>query len=132
MFNFRHLNGDNCDGCNMVPSVAVVGDSYRFDGSGYVSMPQVHRYNDQVFSVRMEVRTFWSDALLFWSFNKHNGDYLSLAIDNGNIVFRVSLEGRRTFELRTLSRYNNNNWVTTRRQLTCNIHSRMPIFTTSR
>lgn len=111
MFNFRQLWGDTCWGCRVIPSRSVISDTFSFDGSGYVSMSQVARYSKRSIGVRMEARTFWPDSLLLWSFNKYNGDYVLLAFESGNVVFRVSLEGRRVFEVKTLSKYNNNNWV---------------------
>ena len=44
---------------------------YQFDGTGFVEMPEVRRHSDRRMSVVLKFKTFWTDALLFFSENEN-------------------------------------------------------------
>ena len=110
LYNFRELLGDGCSGCSLVPTSPDSAKVYSFDGSGYAAMPQV-KYRGDLLYVSLEFKTFWDDALLFFSYNQYNGDNIAVELVQGRVVFTFSFEGKTTLVLRTLSKYNTNTWV---------------------
>ena len=114
LYNFRELTGSGCQGC--LPVAGDMGDGdirkiFSFDGFGYAKLPQVAKYNARRFIIELDFKTFWDDALLFFVHNTENGDYVSLELLNGRVVFKFSFGGESDVELMTMSRYNTNTWV---------------------
>ncbi len=46
-------------------------DTYQFDGSGFVEMPEIRRFSDRRISVVLKFKAFWNDALLFFTENTY-------------------------------------------------------------
>ena len=76
-----------------VPDVLSV--SSQFDGTGFVEMPEIRRYSDRRISIVLKFKTFWKDALLFYSENNNQvvmtrctGDVLEILI-LGDIPYQM-------------------------------------------
>lgn len=51
------------------PLTDVDSSVYQMDGSGYVQLPQVRFYKNDVYEVSLQFKTFWHEALLFFTSN---------------------------------------------------------------
>ena len=44
--------------------------SNHFDGSGFAEVEAPRRYDDSAFMIKMEIKSFWENSLLFFSHNE--------------------------------------------------------------
>ncbi|KAG0419196.1 hypothetical protein HPB47_004290, partial [Ixodes persulcatus] len=109
LWNF--LTNEGCDGCKSGPTEDVDPSSYNFKGEGYSILPQIRRYDKQNYDVSMLIKTFDEDALLFLCPNHVTGDFMSLGLRGGYVVFQFKLGSNAPMELRSKRKYNTGNWT---------------------
>ncbi|XP_055337185.1 laminin subunit alpha-1-like [Paramacrobiotus metropolitanus] len=115
LWNFKHTQG--CTGC--VTSASEGGGevgAYTFNGGGYASVPQIRRYNNKRYSIFLTFRTFDENALLFLCANDKEpmGDFISLELRDGKVVFQFYLGGNNHLLVSTNRRFNTGNFVNVR------------------
>ncbi|XP_064486467.1 laminin subunit alpha lam-3-like [Ornithodoros turicata] len=109
LWNF--LTNEGCDGCKTGPTEDVDPGSYHFKGEGYAIQPQIRRYNKEYFFLSMLIKTFDEEALLFLCPNLKTGDFLSVGLRGGHVVFQFKMGSNAPVELRTEKKYNSGNWT---------------------
>ncbi|CAN7938715.1 unnamed protein product, partial [Ixodes hexagonus] len=109
LWNF--LTNEGCDGCKSGPTEDVDPSSYHFKGEGYSILPQIRRYDKHNYDVSMLIKTFDEDALLFLCPNHVTGDFMSLGLRGGYVVFQFKLGSNAPMELRSKRKYNTGNWT---------------------
>ncbi|XP_029841229.2 laminin subunit alpha-1 [Ixodes scapularis] len=109
LWNF--LTNEGCDGCKSGPTEDVDPSSYNFKGEGYSILPQIRRYDKHNYDVSMLIKTFDEDALLFLCPNHVTGDFMSLGLRGGYVVFQFKLGSNAPMELRSKRKYNTGNWT---------------------
>ncbi|XP_064605903.1 laminin subunit alpha-2-like [Liolophura sinensis] len=111
LFNFR-TSSEFCSACLQAPSVSPpVSGVYQFDGAGYAALPGFEPYSSTRYVISLEFRTVWENALLFLSANPDSGDYLSLELRDGRLMFQFYLGGNSLGILTSKRQYNINSWV---------------------
>ncbi|GFV46525.1 laminin subunit alpha-1 [Trichonephila clavipes] len=121
LWNF--ITNQGCDGCKeglvlvfMVLVLVVAAEvadftAYSFRGDGYAILPQIKRYKKRSYVVTLRFKTFDEDALLFFAPNNENGDFVSLELRDGYVVYQFNLGGQSRSVLKTAQKYNTGNWV---------------------
>lgn len=109
LWNF--LTNEGCDGCKTGPTEDVDPSSYHFKGEGYAVQPQIRQYSRNSYSVSMLIKTFDEDALLFLCPNTETGDFISVGLRGGYVVFQFKMGSNAPMELRTKKKYNTGNWT---------------------
>nr|XP_042897336.1 laminin subunit alpha-1 isoform X3 [Parasteatoda tepidariorum] len=109
LWNF--VTNQGCDGCK--EGAAEVADfaAYSFRGDGYAILPQIKRYNKRYYVIALHFKTFDEDALLFFSPNNESGEFVSLELRGGYVVYQFSLGSQFRSVLKTTKKYNNGTWV---------------------
>ncbi|KAL4235534.1 Laminin subunit alpha-2 [Mactra antiquata] len=111
LFNFETNTMDTCKACLEVPSQEPGTGIYSFDGTGYaVSSSEVF---SSLISVNLVVdfKTVWDNASLFFVGDEDSGEFMSLELRNGKIVFSYYLGAGTYGYIETELKYNRNKWV---------------------
>ena len=88
---------------------ALIAPGYRFNGNGYIVLGQGRFRPDRATAVGIAFRTFSRDGLLFLIGDRNDGDFLSIEMVDGRLVFQYDLgSGRATIE--SAERYNDGQW----------------------
>ncbi|XP_013397032.1 laminin subunit alpha-2 isoform X2 [Lingula anatina] len=111
LHNFNQSFGE-CGMCTESPTPVAPKDISQFDGTGYAEVPPIQRYDSTGYLALFEFRTFWEDALLFFSGNKANGEYIAVELVNGKVVFSVNFGGGNNISIESREKYNTNQWMT--------------------
>ncbi|OQV23620.1 Laminin subunit alpha-2 [Hypsibius exemplaris] len=113
---WNYKTNEGCAGC--AAGVAETGDgtSFRFNGNGFASAPQIKRYNNKRYTIALTFRTFDENALLFLCANDKEpmGDFISLELRDGKVVFQFYLGGQNHLLVMTNRRFNSGNFVNVR------------------
>ncbi|KAI5705223.1 hypothetical protein M8J75_013109 [Diaphorina citri] len=113
LWNFRSQS-DTCTVCIEGAEESVQDElGYRFSGDGYslLQHESISTYNKYLFSVSLSFRTFSEDALLLLAIGHQQDRYVSLVLQQGHVVFRISYGGDSSLEISTTGRYNTGNWT---------------------
>ncbi|XP_053394147.1 laminin subunit alpha-2-like isoform X2 [Mercenaria mercenaria] len=111
LYNFETNIQDTCKACLEVPSQAPGANVYSFDGTGYAVTDKNRIQSPLLANIILDFKTYWDNASLFFVGNEETGEYMSLELRNGKVVFNFYL-GEGTYgTLETESRYNTKNWV---------------------
>ncbi|XP_067126672.1 LOW QUALITY PROTEIN: laminin subunit alpha lam-3-like [Centruroides vittatus] len=108
LWNFQTNVG--CEGCKEGATEDIDSSAYQLNGDGYAILPQIKRYNKNIYQVTIWFKTYDENSLLFMAPGK-NGDYVSLELKNGHIVYHLSLGGSSNLILRSKKKYNNAQWT---------------------
>ena len=88
---------------------ALVAKGYRFNGNGYIVLSQGRFRPSKATGVSISFLTFSKNGLLFLVGDRNDGDFLSVELVDGHVVFQYDLgSGRAT--LRSSERYNDGKW----------------------
>ncbi|XP_075729518.1 wing blister isoform X1 [Rhipicephalus microplus] len=109
LWNF--LTNEGCDGCKSGPTEDVDPSAFHFKGEGYSILPQIRRYQSNSYYISLLIKTFDEDALLFIAPNTETGEFVSLGLRGGHVVFQFKMSNSAPMELRTKRRYNSGNWT---------------------
>ncbi|XP_075525225.1 wing blister isoform X1 [Dermacentor variabilis] len=109
LWNF--LTNEGCDGCKSGPTEDVDPSAFHFKGDGYSILPQIRRYQSGSYYISLLIKTFDEDALLFICPNPDTGEFVSLGLRGGHVVFQFKVGSSAPLELRTKRRYNTGNWT---------------------
>ncbi|XP_072016336.1 laminin subunit alpha-2-like [Amphiura filiformis] len=87
-WNFLTVEG-NCTGCNVRIEVDEKAKEYvSFDGTGYSNLERPSDYNDKFFSISFSLRTYATDALLYFMASEDQVDFQSIEIVRGHLVIK--------------------------------------------
>ncbi|KAF8792889.1 Laminin subunit alpha-1 like protein [Argiope bruennichi] len=109
LWNF--ITNQGCDGCKEGAAEEADFTAYSFRGDGYAILPQIKRYKKRSYVVTLRFKTFDEDALLFFAPNIENGDFVSLELRDGYVVYQFNLGSQSRSVLKTNQKYNTGNWV---------------------
>lgn len=110
LWNFATSAG--CNGC--VEGIIEVYDHnvFFFDAqSSYGFMDQIARYNREKYSIAFDFSTFDENALLFFAGNPDTGDFVSISLQDGRVLYQFSIANITRLQLRTRKQYNIGKWV---------------------
>ncbi|KAG1688573.1 Laminin subunit alpha-1 [Nymphon striatum] len=109
LWNFKSTDG--CSGCKEGAAEEADLSSLNFKGMGYLSMPQISDYNAQSYSIALHFKTFDENALLFFSPNVKTGEYVSIELRDGKILYRFKIGKSTNLVLSTKQKYNTGTWT---------------------
>ena len=84
---------------------------HTFNGQGYATQDQIRNYDPRYYAVSVEFRTFDQDALLVLVANHYTGQYLSIELRSGKIVFIINYGKGALMQFSTKETYNSGQWV---------------------
>ncbi|XP_041356954.1 laminin subunit alpha-2-like isoform X2 [Gigantopelta aegis] len=109
-FHFKE-SAPSCKACSDVPRVPVSSNEYHFDGKGYSKMPRASRFRSERINIAFEFKTYWENALFYFSGNPEMGDFISVELREGKVVFQFYTGGVSLGRGETKNTYNTNKWV---------------------
>ncbi|GAU99875.1 hypothetical protein RvY_10813-2 [Ramazzottius varieornatus] len=114
---WNYKSGQGCAGC-AAGRAAESGDggTFRFNGMGFASAPQIKRYNNKRYTIALTFRSFDENALLFLCANdkEPQGDFISLELRDGKVAFQFYLGGQNHLLVITSRRFNTGSFVNVR------------------
>lgn len=109
LWNFQTSTG--CEGCKEGATETIDFSAYQLKGDGYAILPQIKHYDKDIYQVSLSFKTFDENSLLFMAPGSKNGDFVSLELIDGYIVYRLNLGSSSYLSLRTKKKYNNGQWT---------------------
>lgn len=110
LWNFKTNFG--CRGCKEGATEPRDASVFTFRGdTSYAILKQMKRYDRRKYLLMMQFKTFDEDALLFFTGNKMTGDFLSLTLKGGKVIFQVNFGSTSRLTLSTKQKYNTGQWV---------------------
>ncbi|XP_052132560.1 laminin subunit alpha-1, partial [Frankliniella occidentalis] len=114
LWNFRTSSG-SCGACKQGVGQEHDDQSYNFRGDGYSELRHTSAspYNKYFFSVSLNFRSFDENALLFLAVAEDQRGYVSMALHQGRVRFRIGYggQGGSFLEITTAAKYNTGNWT---------------------
>jgi len=133
LWDFHSSSGpETCSACIEGPEELRQEEAYSFLGNGYsvLHYDSSAPYNPYQFSVSLTFKSYDEDALLFLAINpkrvrfagliflQHYNSkiyiqdrFITLALRNGRVHFRVDYGGGARLELSTVQKYNTGEWI---------------------
>lgn len=110
LWNFKSNYG--CRGCKQGASQSQDPSTFNFKGdSSYAVLNQVKRYDRKKYLVVFQFKTLDEDALLFFTGNKATGDYISIILRSGKIIYQFNMGSTARLTLTSRFKYNTGQWV---------------------
>ncbi|KAI1284885.1 Laminin subunit alpha-2 [Halotydeus destructor] len=110
LWNFKTNQG--CHGCKEGASEPKDPGIFQFKGDqSYAILSQIQRYDKRKYLVSLQFKTFDEDALLFFAPNTVTGDYVSLTLREGHVVYQFNLATSARLTLTSKLKYNSGQWV---------------------
>ncbi|XP_071118715.1 laminin subunit alpha-2-like [Haliotis cracherodii] len=109
MYNFKNTSA-SCRPCNEVPTRPISTNEYHFDGTGYVEKDRDSYRSDRI-NVAFSFKTYWENAMLHFSGNPDMGDFMSIELRDGKVMFQFYNGGMSLGKGVTKNKYNNNKWT---------------------
>lgn len=110
LWNFKTNYG--CRGCKEGATEPRDPSTFQFRGDmSYSILPQIKRYDKKKYLIVLQFKTFDEDSLLFFSSNSVTGDYVSLYLKGGRVVYQFNLGSTTRLTLQSRLKYNTGQWV---------------------
>lgn len=110
LWNFTTNKG--CDGCKEGATEPKDPSTFQFKGEdSYAILSQIKRYDKKKYLLSLQFKTFDEDALLFFTANQVTGDFVSLFLKDGKVVYQVNMGSLSRLTLTTKKKYNTGHWV---------------------
>ncbi|KAL3869140.1 hypothetical protein ACJMK2_041857 [Sinanodonta woodiana] len=111
LHNFNTTIQNGCSGCEEVPAASPGVNVYQFNGNGYTVTAQVRIPRQISFNMVLEFKTYWENATLFFAGNSSSGEFTSVELQNGQVVFQFYLGANTYGRIASELKYNRNKWV---------------------
>ncbi|XP_022258341.1 laminin subunit alpha-1-like isoform X2 [Limulus polyphemus] len=89
LWNF--ITNYGCSGCKEGVTGQVDASKYMFKGGGYAIHRQIKNYPYYEHTITLKFKTFDENALLFFTSNPQKGQFVSLELRSGKIVYQASV-----------------------------------------
>lgn len=110
LWNFKSNYG--CRGCKEGATEPRDPSTFSFRGdSSYATLSQIKRYDRKKYLIVLQFKTFDEDALLFFTGNKMTGDFVSLALKGGKVIYQFNMGSTSRLTLTSRLKYNTGQWV---------------------
>lgn len=110
LWNFKTNYG--CRGCKEGATEPRNPSIFNFRGdSSYAILNQIKRYDRKKYSIVLQFKTFDEEALLFFTGNKATGDFVSLTLKGGKVLYQFNMGSTSRLTLTSKLRYNTGQWV---------------------
>jgi len=110
LWNFKTASG--CHGCMEGATEPRDPATFQFKGhDSYALLYQITNYNVQKYLIALQFKTFDENSLLFFSGNPNTGDFISITLQEGHVLYQFSLGSTSQLQLKTRRKYNTGHWV---------------------
>lgn len=74
-------------------------------------MDQIQHYDREKYMIAFHFKTFDENAMIFFTGNPDTGDFVSIALEGGVVIYQLGIANSARLQLRSSQKYNTGKWV---------------------